>query len=408
MSTVGSARRTSRSASVGPRRRGGTAHRWRGGRSCCSGSRESGTRCSSSATPPLVVRRGGRVRATVLTGPGRAFFSPAAWVSSKSSPTIVQILPFDIHVPLMSLPGVLGATLATVPADVPYIRVGDERRRSWRQQLARLPRIGIGMAWQGNPRHPDDRKRSIALQTAWQTSRAYNCSACRRAWEPNSSSRPVPFPVMDLCSDLGLETAAVIQNLDLVITMITAIAHLAGALAARVWVALAALRTFAGCWTGRTAPGIPPCGCSGKVRRAAGRRSLHAWRGSQQAHRCEPDMIPIAQTLQLAVQQQRAGNLRQAESLYRQVLEVDPRLAHVHDDLRHRAQETGPARRGDRLLSAISPLGGFDPNYPLAHNNLGIALLDRGGWKRRKMACVRQSGCGRTTQRLTPTSGSSS
>lgn len=63
-----------------------------------------------------------------------------------------------------------------MPAEVPYIRVGEERRQYWKQQLAGLSGFKIGITWQGNPKHKSDRKRSVALQefAPWQAFRAFS------------------------------------------------------------------------------------------------------------------------------------------------------------------------------------------------------------------------------------------
>ena len=146
----------------------------------------------------------------------------------------------------MSLPAVLGTTLATVPKDVPYIRVDDGSRRKWQQQLAGHSAFKIGIAWQGNPKHPDDRRRSIALQEFAPLAHIAGVELFSlQKGAGVEQLQQVTFPVVDLCGALGLaETAAVVQNLDLVISIDSAIAHLAGALAVPVWVALAALPDF--------------------------------------------------------------------------------------------------------------------------------------------------------------------
>ncbi|MGO9922519.1 MAG: tetratricopeptide repeat protein [Isosphaeraceae bacterium] len=193
---------------------------------------------------PMVARRGGRV--WLLCSPAVAELLTGCEGIERVIPNDRPIPPFDVHVPLMSLPGVLGTTLATVPADVPYIRVGDASRQYWQQQLAGLCAFKIGISWQGNPKHPEDRKRSIALQ---EFAPLANVPGVQLISLQNGVGteqlQHVTFPIMELCGALGLaEKAAVIQNLDLVITIDSAIAHLAGALAARVWVALAALPDF--------------------------------------------------------------------------------------------------------------------------------------------------------------------
>ena len=193
---------------------------------------------------PLVARRGGRVR----------LYCAAALIDllagcegvTRAIPEGSPIPPFDVQAPLMSLPAIFETTLATVPAEVPYVRVGEERRQYWQQQLAGLSGFKIGIAWQGNPKHKSDRKRSVALQEFAPLANVPGVQLLSLQKHAGTEQlEHATFPVMDLCSGLGLvETAAVIQNLDLVISIDSAIAHLAGALAVPVWVALAASADF--------------------------------------------------------------------------------------------------------------------------------------------------------------------
>ena len=193
---------------------------------------------------PLVARLGGRV--WVLCTPALVDLLAGCAGIERVIPNDRPIPPADVHVPLMSLPAVLGTTLATVPADIPYIRTNDESRRHWQQQLAGHSAFKIGIAWQGNPRHPEDRQRSIALQEFAPLARVEGVELLSlQKGIGVEQLHQVTFPVTDRCGGLGLaETAAVVQNLDLVISIDSAIAHLAGALAAPVWVALAALPDF--------------------------------------------------------------------------------------------------------------------------------------------------------------------
>jgi hypothetical protein len=150
------------------------------------------------------------------------------------------------HCRLSSVPHLLHTTLETIPADVPYLHADPARIAAWRRKLdAILPhRVRrIGLAWTGRPTHPNDRRRSIPL------ARLAPLAAPGRA-SFVSLQKPMPsadLPAMaqlpglvDLSAELADfgETAALIANLDLVITVDTAMAHLAGAMAKPVWVML--------------------------------------------------------------------------------------------------------------------------------------------------------------------------
>jgi len=157
--------------------------------------------------------------------------------------------PFDVHAPLLSIPGILGTTLATIPASVPYLYADPERTEHWRGELGKFPTFKIGIAWQGNPLNKNDRKRSFPLTLFAPLAGIEGVqlfSLQKGAGTEQLDAAASRFPVTDLGSKLDdfLETAAVVQNLDLIITADTALGHLAGALGARVWVTL----SFAADW----------------------------------------------------------------------------------------------------------------------------------------------------------------
>src|SRR5205823_1975640 len=70
---------------------------------------------------------------------------------------------FDVYAPLLSLPGLLATTAATVPAEVPYLFADPNLVAHWRRELAPVRGLRVGIAWQGSPQHPLDRLRSVPL-----------------------------------------------------------------------------------------------------------------------------------------------------------------------------------------------------------------------------------------------------
>ena len=159
---------------------------------------------------------------------------------------------YDAHSPLLSLPRLLGTTGDTIPATVPYLAVPESARAAARAALSRFPgRRKVGLAWAGNPRNPDDRNRSIALAhlvplfdvsgVSW-FSLQHGERAAQLAETPGANA------VVPLAPDATLlDTAALVAELDLVISVDTSIAHLAGALAKPTWVLLC----FAADWRWR-------------------------------------------------------------------------------------------------------------------------------------------------------------
>jgi tetratricopeptide (TPR) repeat protein len=158
-----------------------------------------------------------------------------------------ELPPFDVHAPLLSLPRILNTTLATVPADIPYLRANAKLVDMWQGQLARYPGFKVGIAWQGNPRYARDRQRSVRLTHFARLARLEGICLISLQKGPGTEQLHEgenPFGVIDLSNELDMstgafmDTAAVMKNLDLVIAPDTAVAHLAGALGVPVWLAL--------------------------------------------------------------------------------------------------------------------------------------------------------------------------
>ena len=145
---------------------------------------------------------------------------------------------YDLHCPTMSLPACFRTTLATVPAGEPYVAVPRTLLDEWKGRLANIAGQRVGLAWAGNETLRDDAKRSISLSTfepilnvpGVQFISLQKGDRARQAHE----WRHVMIDRMDECRDF-MDTAALIGNLDLVITVDTAVAHLAGAMGKPVW-----------------------------------------------------------------------------------------------------------------------------------------------------------------------------
>ncbi len=147
----------------------------------------------------------------------------------------------DFQLPLMSLPLVLGITLATLPAAVPYVRPDARAVARWRERLdLRSPRVGI--TWSGNPAHENDRNRSISLES-FHSIAVDGCHFFALQPEIRVDDRAAlnQWPgLVDLGKELRdfADTAALMEALDLIITVDTSVAHLAGALGKPVWILL--------------------------------------------------------------------------------------------------------------------------------------------------------------------------
>jgi TPR repeat/Glycosyltransferase family 9 (heptosyltransferase) len=169
-------------------------------------------------------------------------------------PGVDQVVPcgqpvkhFDFHLPMMSLPFLFKTQLETIPAIVPYIQVPTAEKARWRKRLGEGRGMKVGLVWAGNPEFQRDRERSISpallapLQRVQSDGGVTFYSLQKGPVSPHAAGKP-PMPVIDLADELVdmADTAAVISALDLVITVDSAVAHLAGALGRPVWVLLMA------------------------------------------------------------------------------------------------------------------------------------------------------------------------
>lgn len=196
---------------------------------------------------PWVAQRCGQVK--VVCPPSLLpLFAHLPGIDDLRTPGDIALEAFDAHLPLMSLPYLAQTTLETIPAIVPYLQADPSR--------CPLPPSGdrprIGIVWGGSPTHGNDRHRSTPLQ-AWEAVLQLSNLAFY-SLQKGDGRRPVSrdhraqalaqfpdtLPVHDLdpiIQDYG-DTAAVIAQLDLVISVDTSVAHLAGAMAKPCWTLL--------------------------------------------------------------------------------------------------------------------------------------------------------------------------
>lgn len=186
---------------------------------------------------PLLRRRGARV---VLCAPGplHRLLGGLADVTIGPEDPVPRC---DAQIPLLSLPHAFATTLATIPAEIPYLHAGARQRQEWRARIGARQGLQVGLAWSGNPDHEMDRHRSIRLADlapllavpgvtfhALQTMiRRQDAAEMRRATQLRNHAAAL--------HDFA-DTAAILAAMDLVISVDTSIAHLAGAMGRPLWV----------------------------------------------------------------------------------------------------------------------------------------------------------------------------
>jgi tetratricopeptide (TPR) repeat protein len=203
---------------------------------------------------PLVAARGARVilevqkplHALMRSLPG------AAQILSQNDP-----LPrFDFHCPLLSLPLAFGTRVETIPSAIPYLAAPEAKMQAWRDRLGTHHKPRIGLVWAGNPRiglpnaNRIDRQRSIAVDRLTPIFQItdYEFYSLQKGDEAVAQLRSSPLrqQVIDWTDELYdfSDTAALIANLDLIISVDTSVAHLAGALGKPFWL----MNRYNTCW----------------------------------------------------------------------------------------------------------------------------------------------------------------
>jgi Tfp pilus assembly protein PilF len=148
---------------------------------------------------------------------------------------------FDFHCPVMSVPLAFKTTLDTIPADVPYLKVPSNRLQKW-DRLSRRQGFRVALAWAGSATHKQDQLRSISLQELAPViagARSVEWFSVQRELRKGDAELLDKLPnVLRLGEELEdfADTAAVLSYADLVVTVDTAVAHLAGGLGRPVWV----------------------------------------------------------------------------------------------------------------------------------------------------------------------------
>jgi hypothetical protein len=186
---------------------------------------------------PLVAQAGGRV---ILECPPELLRLLRTLGGVEQLVAAGQPLPeFDLHCPLLSLPRAFRTTAQTVPNVIPYLQADPAIAANWKSRL-QLPtdRLRVGLVWAGSSANPNDRNRSLSLEALAPLADCQNVAFYNLQSGPASADagrgrftfmNPPP-QFVDFADSAGL-----IANLDLIITVDTAMAHLAGAIAAPVW-----------------------------------------------------------------------------------------------------------------------------------------------------------------------------
>lgn len=190
---------------------------------------------------PMVKKFGGKV----IVGCRRELHELLSQVmpEAKWVPEGDHVPPFDVHLPVMSLPRLFGTTLETIPKNIPYIKASEEKIEKWKPHISK-DSFNIGIVWNGNPKFPENKMRSCPLEY-------YECFMDIPGTKFYSLQKgSQEKEIAELCArkknifDMGnkiesfSDTAAILSQLDLLISTDTSVPHLAGAMGVRSWVLL--------------------------------------------------------------------------------------------------------------------------------------------------------------------------
>ena len=279
---------------------------------------------------------------------------------------------FDVQAPLLSLPGIFHTTLDTIPADMPYLRANPDRVQYWQKELACIPECNppgvqasaafkVGIAWQGNPKNKDDSNRSLPLNQFETLARLTEVSLLSLQVGPGSEQvAAAPFPIVDLGQRFdphSLEDlAAVLMNLDLVVTVDSVVAHVAGALGVPVWVLLRFSADWRWLLERADSPWYPTM------------RLFRQQRAGDWPHVLER----VKEELQLGIEERGRGQA--AIAVIRREVALNPANAAAYFKLGAMLMSQGQAAEAIACYRQVLRL---DPHHDGAHNNLGNALKNQ-------------------------------
>lgn len=193
---------------------------------------------------PLVRQQGGRV-ILACTKALQPFLRPVPFVDDWFPVDEPAPAAFDVHSPLLSLPGLLGVDDETIPRAVPYLTADAGRIEHWRERVGKMPGFRVGLCWQGSPTYSGDAIRSIPLRQFTRLAQVPGVTLINLQKGPGIEQIEACRTqlALQVFEDLDQEaafvdTAALMHHLDLIISADTSIAHLAGALGRPVWVLL--------------------------------------------------------------------------------------------------------------------------------------------------------------------------
>jgi len=301
-----------------------------------------------------------------------------------------ELLPvFDFYTPLMSLPYLLKTDLNSIPANTPYLTAPASASFAF---LMDKTKFNIGLVWAGNSTHKNDKNRSIDIsqfQSILQLESVQFYSLQTGKQRADLQKIKAHHAIIDFGEKFAnfADTAAVIQELDLIICVDTSVAHLAGALNKPVWVLLPFVPDWRWLMETEKSPWYPSM-------RLFRQPAIADWESvfvilkkeleteSVNFNNREPKIITQTKPLpdfdisiatDSALKYHQEGQFEQAKQLYEKILAIDENNISVLHYLGLIFHQLGDSKQAIALLKKSVSL---NPDYMLAYNNLGIAYME--------------------------------
>jgi tetratricopeptide (TPR) repeat protein len=333
---------------------------------------------------PAIVDRGARVTLMVPSTIVRLFkeIAGSVTVTSVDSASVTG----DYHCSLLSLPRAFRTTLSSVPSSVPYLKVPDSIRQSWQGRCDNeASGLKIGVAWAGSSTHENDARRSLDPEflkrfMSFEGIQLYSLQVSDAHGTDRFSAAPSGLiDHTDLLHDVA-ETAGLIQQLDLVVTVDTMVAHLAGALGKPVWILLPKAPDWRWLLDCETSPWYPTARLLRQTQEGNWddviEKACAMLKTEMQTRSNTVELHPSGPAdLETAIRDHEEGRVSKAEMQYRAALQADPFNAEARYLLavaRSQQQDYKEAIVLGRQLIQSHPF------FPEAYNTLGNSLRKNG------------------------------
>ncbi len=289
----------------------------------------------------------------------------------------------DAHCPLLDLPGHCRTTLATIPANVPYLRVTPAADH-WKERVECDPsRIRVGLVWAGSTGHIDDRRRSCGVDLMSRIAEVPGVTVYNLQQNVNAGS--VPGSLRSVWVDHSaafhdvMDTAGLVAHLDLVITVDTMMAHLAGALGIPVWLMVPYAPDWRWMLGRRDSPWYPTMHLFRQPEPGAWTevmdRVVEELSGFVSERVSPAPSVAALPGIEQALQLHEAGDLAAAGAAYRAILHTAPDDHDALYLLSVLGHQTGRAGDGLRCVRRLLEL---QPSHAEGWNSLGNLLHDTG------------------------------